>query len=606
MGLFKWLVIKAAGAFGLLPHQRVRRYKVTLFGEALGTFTLPIGDHMTDPQALVRPVLTRPFRIDFGEDTFYYWAEPNPAGGFKTVEFHPPSAELRDEAARFYTVANGRNADGTSNPARQSPLSARTVEETRLIRAILADRNSEQPYTDYAAWLVAKGDTSGDFIRLTLDIEKLVEGDKERERLEERREKLVQKHGPRWVLPLANVGIYTGVYMGGYDGYYPTIFHGKRGVIEELDIDRDAHVFPASAPRLFYGAPFLRKLTISHNTLTVAEFATIPQFAQLESLSLSVARGTEDDARRFAESPHLGALRELGLSGCNLGPEAVGHLVRAAWLAGVHALDLGSNALGDDGAEALAESPQVANLTTLDLRYNELTDRGLIALCQSPDLAKLTVLRVESNAFTAEGIRALVAAPFARNLTSLNLSSTQLDTAAFAALATGAFPALKTLDVSFCTATDDAVRAVVAAPFFHTLEVFRANSTGAGDATAGALAAHGFVPLCELELANNALSDPGVEILVRSKAATKLTKLNLNENPFGLAGTKALADTDLPRLEHLDLCRVPVTPAGAKALAASPHFKGLKKFWISEEHTGLAGREALLKRFTDDVMMFMT
>ncbi len=87
---------------------------------------------------------------------------------------------------------------------------------------------------------------------------------------------------------------------------------------------------------------------------------------------------------------------------------------------------------------------------------------------------------------------------------------------------------------------------------------------------------------------------------------TKLTKLNLNENPFGLPGVKSLADTDLPRLEHLDLCRVACTPAGAKALAASPYFKNLKKFWISEEHTGLAGREALLKRFTDEVMMFLT
>ncbi len=88
MGLFKWLVIKAAGAFGLLPHQRVRRYQVTLFGEPLGTFTLPIGEHMAKPDALLRPVLTPPFRIEFGEDTFYYWAEANPEGGFETILFN--------------------------------------------------------------------------------------------------------------------------------------------------------------------------------------------------------------------------------------------------------------------------------------------------------------------------------------------------------------------------------------------------------------------------------------------------------------------------------------------------------------------------------------
>jgi Ran GTPase-activating protein (RanGAP) involved in mRNA processing and transport len=524
----------------------------------------------------------------------------------KTVEFHPPTPELREEAVRFFNTANGLNADGSLNPALQPPLSTRTVEETRLIRAILDSRDAEQPYIDYAAWLSAKGDAYGDFIRLTLEIEKLSEGDKQRERQEVRLEKLVAKHGPRWVLPLANIGIYPGVYIGGIDGYYPTIFHNKKGVIEELNIDRDALVFPANAPRLFYGAPFLRKLSISHSALTLAEFAAIPQFAQLESLSLSVASGTADDARRFAESPHLSALRELNLSGCHIGSDAVAHLARAAWLAGVRSLDLGSNALGDDGAEALAESPQVANLTALDLRYNDLTDRGLIALCRSPHFAQLTTLNLESNTFTAEGIRALVAAPFARTLTSLNLSGTQLDADALRVLATGAFPALTALNITYCRATDESVQAIVAASFFRTLEVFQANSTGAGDATAGAIAAHGFVPLRELELAGNALTDAGVEALVRSKAVTKLTKLNLNENPFGLAGTKALADTNLPKLEHLDLCRVSCGPAGAKALAASPHFKGLKKFWISEEHTGLAGREALLKRFTDDVMMFMT
>lgn len=606
MGLFKWLVYKLAGALGQLPHQRVRPYKVTLFGETLGTFTLPIGDHMANAKALLRPVLTKPFRIEFGEDAFYYWAEPNPDGGFKTVEFHPRTPELREEAVRFYTTANGLNPDGSLDPARQPALSTRTEEETQLIRAVLEDRDVDRPYADYAAWLSKKGDPYGEFIRLTLDIEKLPDGDPHRERLELRREMLVQQYGPRWVLPLANLGIYPGIYIGSFDGYCPTVFHNKKGVIEELNIDHTALVFPASAPRLFCGAPFLRKLTVSHRGLTVAEFAAIPQFEQLESLSLSVASGTAEDARRFAESPHLGALRELSLSGCYIGPDAVAHLARAAWLVGVHALDLGSNALGDDGAKALAESPHVAHLTDLDLRYNDLTDCGLIAMCRSPHLARLTTLNLESNTFTADGIRALVGAPFARTLTSLNVSSTQLDADALNALATADFPALKVLNVARGPATDESVRALVAATFFRTLEVFRANSTGAGDATASGIAAHGFVPLRELELANNALSDAGVEVLVRAKAVTGLTKLTLAENPFGLAGTTALAGTDLPRLEHLDLCRVACGPAGAKALAASPHFQRLKTFWISEEHTGLFGRAALLKRFTNDVMMFIT
>jgi hypothetical protein len=600
------MLIKVAATLGVLPHQRVRRYKVTLFGETLGTFTLPIGDHMQGPDAFVRSVLTRPFRMEFGEDTFFYWAEPTPDGSFKMVQFHPLTSELREEGVRFYNAAHGLNADGSPDPGRQPPLVIRTAEEMRLIRAAVENRDAEQPYRDYAAWLDAKGDTFGEYIRLTLEIEQFPEGDERRERPEARREKLVARHGPRWVLPLANTGIYPGVYVGDFDGYYPTIFHGKKGVIEELDVDSNALVFPHNAARLFYAAPFLRKLSVSHGTLTVGEFASVPQFAQLEALALSVAHGTANDVRVFAESPHLGGLRALKLSGCGIGAEGAEHLARAAWFSGLRSLDLGSNSLGDPGAEAIALGPTGTNLTALDLRYNNLTDRGLIALCQAPHLAQLEVLNLESNAFTAEGIGALAAAPFARTLTSLNLNGTQLDAAALAALAAGAFPALKTLDISYCDAGDEGVRAVAAAPVFRTLEVFRANSTGAGDATAGAIAALGFVALCELELTNNALSDTGAAALVGSKAVTKLTKLNLNDNPFGVAGTLALAGADLPRLEHLDLCRVACGPEGARALAGSPHFKSLKTFWISEDRVGPAGRAALIKRFTDAVMTFIS
>lgn len=145
---------------------------------------------------------------------------------------------------------------------------------------------------------------------------------------------------------------------------------------------------------------------------------------------------------------------------------------------------------------------------------------------------------------------------------------------------------------------------MVAAPFFRTLEVFLANGTGAGTATA--FAAHGFLSLRELELAYNALSDAAVGALARSKAVTKLTRLNLNDNPFGPAGTEALAGADVPQLEHLDLCRV---ACGRRARGRWPRrrtSRATRSSGISEDRTGAAGREALRKRFTDDVMMFTT
>jgi hypothetical protein len=36
----------------------------------------------------------------------------------------------------------------------------------------------------------------------------------------------------------------------------------------------------------------------------------------------------------------------------------------------------------------------------------------------------------------------------------------------------------------------------------------------------------------------------------------------------------------------------------------SPIFQSLKRLWITEESTGLDGREALVKRFTDEVIGF--
>jgi len=46
--------VKVASAFGLLPHQSVRRYKVTRFDE-----TLPVADRTANPQALTPlPTLT--------------------------------------------------------------------------------------------------------------------------------------------------------------------------------------------------------------------------------------------------------------------------------------------------------------------------------------------------------------------------------------------------------------------------------------------------------------------------------------------------------------------------------------------------------------------
>jgi hypothetical protein len=143
---------------------------------------------------------------------------------------------------------------------------------------------------------------------------------------------------------------------------------------------------------------------------------------------------------------------------------------------------------------------------------------------------------------------------------------------------------------------------MIAAPWFRSLEKFFAGGAGFTDASAADLAALGFLPLRELVLGSNPLTDAGVATLVRSKAAAKLVRLDFNDCPFGPAGAKVLTETDLPALEELDLGRVNIGRAGAQALAASPYLKKLKKLTVFEESVGLLGREALMKRFTDQVV----
>jgi uncharacterized protein (TIGR02996 family) len=606
VGLFNRLLTGFASALGLRPHEPVRRYEVTLFGEPLGTFELPTGTHLAHPRALVRPVLTGPFLVDVRDEGaeyyFLYWAEPYPDGRFKTVMWRP-TPEERGEAKRFFDVAHGLLPDGTPDPARQPPLPTRTEQETQLIRAVLANREDENAYRAYAEWLTAKGDAYGDYIRLTWEIEKLPDGSPHREQLKEQRKKILWEHGPQWVLPLANLGLYPGVLIGDSDTYNPGHWFNAKGVIEELELPSATRIFPTNAAQLFSAAPFLRELSITNPDLTVADFATVPQMVQIESLRLRIGAGTSDDYRRFAESPYLTGLRALNLGGRRLTGSAVGSLARAGWLAGVRELDLSAAAIDDDGAEALAESPNVVNLTTLELSNNDMTDRGLVALCRSPHLANLVVLELQGGFFTARGVSELATASFARTLTTLNLNSCQVDAEGAQGLAAGSFPALKTLALWWGSVGAEGFSALVAAPWFSNLEQLFAGGNGVGDAGARALAATGSLALRELDLGDNQITDVGVVALVRSRAVTGLKRLDLRNNPFGLPAVKALAETDLPALEELDLSRADIGRTGAQALAASPCLKNLKRLTVSEEFVGLIGREALMKRFTKQVVV---
>lgn len=586
------------------PVRGVRRHKVTYFGEDLGAFLLPVGEHLDDPDALLRPIVTRPFKDGDGADATYYWAENDPAGGYYTVYWHPRTAGQAEEAERFYRAARGLGADGTVDPARQPPLAARTTDETRLIRAVLANPDEEQPYLDYADWLDRRSDPYADFIRLALRMEPLAEGDEFRERMEDRRDAMLDKHGARWVRGLTDLGLFPGSESREPDDFDPGWWFGEKGVIDQLPVPGGTLVFRTNPARLFAAAPFLRNLTVSDPAVSVADVAAIPHMAQIEWLYLVFGTGTADDFRRFADTPHFRGLRWLTVYGYGLGPDGAATLAGARWLPQLRGLCLDANALGDDGAEALAESPHCAALEDLELNGNGIADRGLTALCRSPHLANVTTLELEGNAFTSEGMRALRGATFAPRLHYLDLPHCGLDAAALAELAIGTFPALRVLDVSGHAVGDVAMRAVADAPFFHALEVFWADGCELGGGIAEALAGGGFVGLRDLSLSGNRLGPRAAAVLARSRAAARLEILHLARNPLGTDGVRELATAELPELRHLDLRGVRLDRDAVQALARAPWRRQLTQFDLSEDCVGERGAEMLIERFGDDVVTF--
>lgn len=601
MGLFQTLVTMVAGWAGLLPHQNRRTYSVAVFGQPAGSFKLPRADFLPDPNTPRRNLLTRPFKVDFADYYYFYWIEEKPEGGYKTTTWHAETADERAEAKRFYDACHSLDSGVAYDGARGGLSLVRSDEERKLIEAIRADRNNDEAYINYANFLIDRNDRYGEYIRLTLQREKLPEGDEKREKLDERRQKLVDKHGAKWVRPLTDVGLFPGFHLGDIDGFMPDSWFNSKGVIEELDVPCGSNVFPGNSAKFFFGAPLLRSFSVNTMDVTLAEFGRIPGMSQIESLRAAVGTSSPEDMMVFAESPHLGGLRTLDISGNHFGPEGAAPLANARWLSGLRSLNIQSCHIQDQGVEALASSPGVANLETLNLSSNSFGDAGLIALATSPHLGNLKEVSIGGNSFGDAGIRALTQAPFLPRLKSLALDSCNAEPETMRALLATPFTELRSITLASTPIGDAVLVNVITAPYFHTLTSLTVIDCEAGDLVAGAIGASGFNSLTVLNLSRNRITNSGVVALCQSKALSKLTLLNLCDNPFGDAGVKAIASANLPAVEELTLYGVEMGAEGVAALCKG-EFPKLTRLWVTEEHVGPAGKEQLTKRFGDAVL----
>lgn len=271
--------------------------------------------------------------------------------------------------------------------------------------------------------------------------------------------------------------------------------------------------------------------------------------------------------------PLLFNLRELNLEGLGLirvplRAEAIEELTERIGDARLSSLALHGNLLGDSGVEALVRRPQIAGLTSLSLGSNQIAGEGLRAIARSPHIANLHTLKLPANLVAEEGLAELGSSPHLRGLRTLNLQSNpRLTAGGLAALFAGqSLAQLASLELSF-----------------NHLDVGLIEG----------LARHFPPKLGELVLQGCGLGDPEARELASLLPA--LTSLRLAENNLGPSGVKWLAARPSD-LRSLDLRGSPILAAGAHALLAGPHLRGLTSLDLTGCQIGDTGVESLVQR----------
>ena len=175
------------------------------------------------------------------------------------------------------------------------------------------------------------------------------------------------------------------------------------------------------------GAPAIRKLTLSGNTIGPAGIAALTESLVGGALTSISVTGVEGGANRGMSNRVEGdgaagiramlehrfsRLKTLVLSGANLGDDGVEELCEG--LKGntvLRSLDLHRNSITDEGAKALAEVLPFTAVQLLILTANRLTDEGVEALAaaarQNP---VLEVVDVDMNVKVSDSGRGALAA----------------------------------------------------------------------------------------------------------------------------------------------------------------------------------------------------
>ena len=223
---------------------------------------------------------------------------------------------------------------------------------------------------------------------------------------------------------------------------------------------------------------------------------------------------------------------------------------------------------------AVAQSPLLRHVRELDLSGNALSDRGPSLLARSPHLGKVVALDLGFTDLGTEGLKALADSPALGGLRSLRLNDN---------------PNLKSTSI----------RALAESP--HLTELIDLDLSGNGLSGADLRPLFDGPParrLQRLVLQGNRLGNDGTRDFVTSLVFTRMAErdraVDLRRVEMGPAGARALADVPaLAAIEALDLEGNPLGDAGLTALATSPYLKRLRVLSLRESRVGDEGVAAL-------------
>ena len=445
-------------------------------------------------------------------------------------------------------------------------------QDRAFLEAIRDDLGDDLHRLAWADWLEEHGQAErAAFVRAQLRLERLPEGDPERDALEDEADDLLEGHDAAWA---------------GRPGELALEWTWSRGCVERVTLWADTLL--RHGEELFAAAP-LRELRLLTESGDSARLAGCELLSHVEALDLghtsaiSHLRGAFHRDRSLQQlfvSPHLKRLKRVYLRGNGIEGPLIQTLIDARLFGRLHELDLSHNPPLGTGAARLLAAERSNTLSMLDVWGTNVTAHGLPHLLRARSWPALRRLRVNARSLFAHGFNAdrfeheWAGTPLGQQLTDLHLDGVPLDGEAVAALL--AWPGLSQIEelrLSGCQLTAEAGEAL------------------------GRCA--GLANLTHLDLTNNRLQDAGVRALAGSPHLTKLNTLKLDGNQIGGPGIRALAASpSLANLQRLSLSNNYVGQAGAEALAQGPP-RRLRALWLSDANLDataarlLAGAEAL-------------